>query len=80
MKKKSTMPLPKSGKIKFTRTVIYDIDELKDEFTRYLSGDTTDEDIANRIYDWLVEDMALPICSDTVIVTNGSGKKLNWKL
>jgi len=73
-----TTPLPKSGKIKFTRTVIYDIDELRDEYSDAHLIPMSDDEMKDTLIDWLVEDMTVPISSDTVIVTNENGEELQW--
>lgn len=76
--KPTEMPLPKTGKIKFTRTIVYDIDKLRDEALVDSDYGKDDKVLADQILDWLVDDMTVPPCSDTVVVTNGSGKELKW--
>lgn len=64
----------KGGKIKFTRTVIYNIDAMRDDAE--LEND--DKALADRLLDWLAEDMTAPVDSETVIATDENGKELKW--
>lgn len=64
----------KGGKIKFTRTVIYNIDAMRDDSD--LEND--DKALVDKMLDWLAEDMTVPVGSDTVIVTDENGKELKW--